>query len=203
MDRGTLNLFEDCFFVSVSSKINLNIRDFSCGNADLDDFFRNDTVNFAKELMGKTYCYVLNENPKEIVCAVTLANDSLKMKDVSSSTKNRLQRKIPNQKRMRSYPAVLIGRIGVNIKYQHLGIGKQLMDFIKMWFIDEENKTGCRFIVVDAYNNEQTLNYYLSNDFRFLYQDEQDEKDVYNVPCQEKLHTRLMVYDLIKEVERL
>ena len=28
------------------------------------------------------------------------------------------------------------------------------MDFIKSWFIDEENKTGCRFVVVDSYNEE-------------------------------------------------
>ncbi len=42
---------------------------------------------------------------------------------------------------MRSYPAVLIGRLGVHKDYRSIegeedNTGKQLMDFIKSWFID-------------------------------------------------------------------
>ena len=56
----------------------------------------------------------------------------------------------------RSYPAVLIGRLGVNCEFQNtpIHIGRQLMSFIKDWFRHEDNKTGCRFIVVDAYNEK-------------------------------------------------
>ncbi|MGE8290276.1 MAG: hypothetical protein ACN6ON_01310 [Sphingobacterium sp.] len=59
---------------------------------------------------------------------------------------------------MKSFPAVLIGRLGVSIHFRNLeneekSIGDQLMDFNKSWFIDHANKTGCRFIVVDSYNN--------------------------------------------------
>jgi hypothetical protein len=28
------------------------------------------------------------------------------------------------------------------------------------WFIDSGNKTGCRFVVVDAYNEERPIRYY-------------------------------------------
>lgn len=47
--------------------------------------------------------------------------------------KNRLQRNIVNPKRGRSYPAVLIGRLGVNREYQGTSshVGRQLMAFIK------------------------------------------------------------------------
>ena len=31
-----------------------------------------------------------------------------------------------------------------------------------------ENRTGCRFITVDAYNNERTIAFYEQNEFRFL-----------------------------------
>lgn len=34
------------------------------------------------------------------------------------------------------------------------------MSFIKDWFRHEDNKTGCRFIVVDAYNEDKVLRYY-------------------------------------------
>ena len=39
------------------------------------------------------------------------------------------------------------------------------MSFIKDWFRHEDNKTGCRFIVVDAYNEEKVLRYYEKNGF--------------------------------------
>lgn len=53
---------------------------------------------------------------------------------------------IPRQKQMHSYPAVLIGRLGVHKDYRNIegeedNIGKQLMDFIKSWFIDGKNGT--------------------------------------------------------------
>lgn len=57
------------------------------------------------------------------------------------------------------------------------------MSFIKIWFTDD-NKTGCRFIIVDAYNNEETIHFYQKNNFAFLLKnDELDE-------------TRLMIFDL-------
>jgi hypothetical protein len=40
--------------------------------------------------------------------------------------------------------------LGVNKGYRKIGdeekTGKQLMDFIKSWFIDENNKTGCSML---------------------------------------------------------
>jgi hypothetical protein len=48
-------------------------------------------------------------------------------------------------------PAVKIGRLGVAHASQRDGTGTQVLDFLKMWFT-VGNKTGCRFIVVDAYN---------------------------------------------------
>lgn len=42
-------------------------------------------------------------------------------------------------------------------------IKTKLMSFIKDWFRHEDNKTGCRFIVVDAYNEEKVLRYYERN----------------------------------------
>lgn len=102
------------------------------------------------------------EFPHRIVALFTLANDSIKTKLISSNDKNRLQRNIVNPKRGRSYPAVLIGRLGVNREYQGTPshVGQQLMVFIKDWFRHEDNKTGCRFLVVDAYNEDKVLKYY-------------------------------------------
>ena len=141
------------------------------------------------------YCFLLDANPKEIICAFTVSNDSVKVNSLPSARKNKITKRIPSAKRFKSYPAVLIGRLGVSCNYKRKGIGKELMDFIKSWFIDTNNKTGCRFVVVDAYNEIKPLNYYKKNGFDFLFGDEKQEKE--NTSMSGKLHTRLMYFDLI------
>lgn len=125
----------------------------------------------------------------------TLANDSIKTTYLESSTKNRINRKIENPKRGRSYPATLIGRIGINAEFQGMNVGSQLLGFIKDWFRAEDNKTGCRFLVVDAYNLPQTLNFYTKNGFKFLHKDDAEEKSYYHV-FDDFISTRLMYFDL-------
>ena len=173
---------------------------FTCGVNDLDDFFLNEADLYAEELLGKTYCWVTTGKPYRIVALFTLANDSIKTKLMTSSDKNRLQRRIVNPKRGRSYPAVLIGRLGVNREYQNTPshVGQQLMDFIKDWFRHEDNKTGCRFIVVDAYNEERVLRYYEKNGFLPLHKTEAIEQQYYGISLDEPLKTRLLYFDLKK-----
>ena len=71
------------------------------------------------------------------------------------------------------------------------------MNFIKSWFIDSNNKTGCRFIVVDSYNEDIPLYYYQKNGFLFLFSTEQQEKDYMGLDKNDKLNTRLLYFDLI------
>lgn len=103
---------------------------------------------------------------------------------------------------MRSYPAVLIGRLGVhknfrNLEGEVLRIGDQLMNFIKSWFVDRANKTGCRFIVVDAYNAFKPLRYYNSNGFVELFSSEEQEREFTGLAEDQELETRLLFFDLI------
>ncbi|GHT23137.1 hypothetical protein FACS189430_05950 [Bacteroidia bacterium] len=44
---------------------------FSCGDKDLDDFFLNDADNYNRQLLGKSFCYRLNDDTSVIVCAFT------------------------------------------------------------------------------------------------------------------------------------
>ena len=111
-----------------------------------------------------------------------------------------MQRKIPGQKHLRTYPAVLLGRLGVNKKYQgtEYFVGQQVVNYIKSWFIEEDNKTGCRFLVVDAYNQDNVLNFYKRNKFKFLYSTEEEERKEQHIPEDNiSIYTRLMFLDLI------
>lgn len=171
---------------------------FSCQDSDLDEFFSKDSFLYENELLGKTYAWINIEDPSKIIGMVTLANDSVKARFIATSARNRLQRSITNAKRGMNYPAVLIGRLGVAAEFRGKGmnIGSQIIDFLKGWFRSYDNKTGCRFIVVDAYNNEQTLYFYEKNGFKQLYKSEAEERAFLELNPDEPLETRFMFYDL-------
>lgn len=171
---------------------------FCCGDKDLDEFFSTDAFYYDSELLGKTYAWINVKEPTSILGLVTLANDSVKAQTFVSSARNRIQRSIVNAKRGLNYPAVLIGRLGVSTEYRGYGynIGSQILDFIKGWFRSKENKTGCRFLVVDAYNNERTLRFYEKNGFKYLYKTESEEREFLDLNPDEPMETRFMFFDL-------
>lgn len=171
---------------------------FRCGDDDLDEFFSNDVFLYEAELLSKAYCWINRENPHEIVAITTLSFDGIKTKLLDKPSRNALQRKIPYKKQHRSYPSVLIGRLGVNSKFQGKGlhIGTQLMNILKYWFVDENNKAACRYILVDTYNSEPTLHYYMKNGFKPLYKTKEAEREAFNIPSDEKLRSRVLYYDL-------
>lgn len=199
MDKvNTFDLSTDAMMLPYNHEVASFCDTFSCKDADLDDFFANVAPYYDTELLGKTYAWVNVTNPKHILGLVTLANDSVKLKLISSTALNRLQRGVENTKRGINFPAVLIGRLGVSAEDRDKGlnIGSQIIDFIKSWFRSSDNKTGCRFIVVDAYNNERTIHFYQKNGFKLLYRTESEERDFLELTEQETLETRFMFFDL-------
>ena len=79
----------------------------------------------------------------------TISNGSVQARQMRRT----LRDKVPYPKRLiHNYPSVLIGRLAVNENFQGNGIGSEILDFLKIWFSDSHNKTGCRFLAVDAYN---------------------------------------------------
>ena len=202
MSTFKFDIFERCEVLQLNE--DLASLPFECGDSemawDLEDFFHNHALPYAKERLGKTYCIVSNESEyTEIVAFFTVSNDSIKSTFIPNSSRSRVQRSIPGQKHLRTYPAVLIGRLGVNRKYQgtHYFIGQQVINYIKTWFIEEDNKTGCRFLVVDAYNEEKVLSFYVRNGFKYLYTDEAEERTELHMPeSNESIYTRLMFLDL-------
>ncbi|NCP84362.1 MAG: GNAT family N-acetyltransferase [Bacteroidetes bacterium] len=195
-------LVGDCTLRIFDKTILETCEEFNCGDEDLNEFFRTDVLAYDAELLGKSYCFTLDSNPNKIVAAFTLANDSIKTFILPNARKKKVIAPIPRVKHMKSYPAVMIGRLGVAENYRRIGgqdksTGDQLMDFIKAWFIDSRNKTGCRFIVVDAFNNEKALRFYDRNNFVPLFSNEEQEKEVSGIKSELTLASRLLYFDLI------
>lgn len=181
MNNYQFDIMERCDFMPLTAE--LASLPFCCGETegdkDLEDFFHHNALLYAQERLGKTYCFVNNEGEfSEIVAFFTVSNDSVKTTFIPKPSANKVQRTIPGQKHLRTYPAVLLGRLGVNKKYQgrNFLVGQQVMNFIKTWFVQEDNKTGCRFLVVDAYNQPKVLSFYERNKFKYLYATEELEK---------------------------
>ena len=195
-------LYDKCTLKVYNKAILESCKPFDCGNNDLNEFFAKDVLNYTSELLGKSYCFTYDDDESQIVAAFTISNDSIKTYTLPNSRKKKVNTDIPRQKQMKSYPAVLIGRLGVNKNFRRIEgeektTGDQLMDFIKSWFIDKGNKTGCRFIVVDSYNEVAPLKYYKRNGFIELFSTEEQEKEYTNLPEDKKLTTRLLYFDLI------
>ncbi len=203
MSKYPYDINERCLIVRLTEE--LAQLPFSCGDTegdkDLEDFFHNQALLYAKEKLGQTYCVIDNEGEETVVVAFfTVSNDSIKTTFIPKKAVNKIERKIPGRKHLHTYPAVLVGRFGVNQKYQgrQYFIGQQVLNYIKIWFTEDDNKTGCRFLVVDAYNKERTLKFYERNKFKFLYADEETEKQEQHIDDKDEiLHTRHMFLDLL------
>ena len=157
---------------------------FDCNDDEINEFLLEDSKNFQNEKITNTYLF---KEGNEIVAFFSISNDCLNDLGYENSIWNKLHRKIklPNEKRIRQYPAVKITRLGIDKKYQKNGLSHQLLDFIKGWtFI--EHKPACRLLILDAYNQPKQIAMYQKNDFIFLLESDKDEKH------------RFMYFDLMR-----
>ena len=89
---------------------------------------------------------------------------------------------------------------GVLAACQPFSCGSETLDFIKGWFLSTNNKTGCRFVIVDAVNEQYVISFYQKNGFQPLFSSEEQEF-AYTIGKKDipvKLDTRLMYFDLLK-----
>ena len=195
-------MLEQCDFMELTEEVLQQCKGFTCKDEDITEFFAHDYADYAYQLLGKSYCFVKPET-SEIVCAFTVANSSVKVDSLPSNLRNKLNRKIPNAKRRPQYPAVLVGQLAVSDLFSGHHVGDELLDFIKSWFIDPLNKTGCRYVIVDAVNHQKVFEYYQRNGFKFLFSSDEEEwtflhnKGQASTTPIEPMKTRLMYFDLI------
>ena len=195
-------MLEQCDFMELTEEVLQQYKGFTCKDEDITEFFTQDYADYAYQLLGKSYCFV-KPDTSEIVCAFTVANSSVKVDSLPSNLRNKLNRKIPNAKRRPQYPAVLVGQLAVSDLFSGHHVGDELLDFIKSWFIDPLNKTGCRYVIVDAVNHQKVFEYYQRNGFKFLFSSDEEEwtflhnKGQASTTPIEPMKTRLMYFDLI------
>lgn len=183
MKQQPFEIGEEPFVISKLDE-DETVKAFDCGDDDLNDFIINECAPYRKEKLAVTYVMEPEHDTKheQIAAFFSLANDRISLADFETKTKyNRFSKRFNNHKRMKSYPAVKIGRLGVSLTMKGKSLGSFLLRFIKMYFL-LDNKTGCRFITVDAY--AAAVPFYLKNGFVPLNDDDLNDP------------TRLLYFDL-------
>jgi len=114
---------------------------FSCGDADLDRFFREYAgQNQFKLHLAVTYVAVVEGR---IVGFATVAASSLERASVPDV---RLRRRLPGY----PLPVLRLARLGVDTPAQGLGIGKALLSHVLGLALDQRDRLGCLGVVTDA-----------------------------------------------------
>lgn len=139
------------------------VTTFDCGDEDLNDFILNESILYRQARLAVSYV-IEERQTNKVVGYFSLANDKISLSDFETKTEfNRFRKKkFVNEKRLKSYPAAKICRLGIDISMKGKSIGTFLLDFIKSYFV-VENKTGCRFLTVDAYT--AAIPFYTKNNF--------------------------------------
>jgi GNAT superfamily N-acetyltransferase len=159
------------------------LEGFDCGDKDLNDFLMNDSSYYRDSLLAVTYLLIETATNK-VSAYFSLANDRIGISDFPENREFNKFRKhrFVNSKRLKSYPAAKICRLAIAESFKGQALGSFLLSFIKTFFV-ENNKTGCRFLTVDAYQN--AIPFYEKNQFVFLSDTDKDSQ------------TRLLFFDLM------
>lgn len=135
-------------------------RSFTCGDVDLDDFFKNDSLHYTSQKLASTYVL---EDTDGLLAYFSLANDRISVDYFDhSSAFNKFRKRFVNSKRIRGYPAVKICRLAVNDFLRKNGIGTEILNLLKATF-HKRQRSACRFLTVDAYRS--SVEFYRKNGF--------------------------------------
>ena len=153
----------------VTTGLSLVLRDelpvtgFDCGDADLNEWFAQDVVASTEQLLVKNFELKLPGDSEKgsPVGLVSLSNDNIRLRDLVDI------QDIPKGKRFHSWPAVKIARLGVAQAFQRQGFGREIIRLVAQLFTTD-NRTGCRFITLEAYNKPSVIAFYESTGFEFI-----------------------------------
>lgn len=164
--------------------LDTEILPFDCDDSELNGFLFDDAKSHHAERVATTFLIV---NEVDTIAYWSYLNDKITVSDLNGNFdafRQRISAKLGREvkdKEYTSFPSVKIGRLAVSKKYQGQGIGESILRHTKELFITD-NRTGCRFITVDAFKN--AVRFYQNNGFILM-----SSRD-------KKRDTRQMYYDL-------
>lgn len=155
---------------------------FDCGDADLNDFARNDCYRYQAQHLSHTRLARL-KTTGQIIGFITLSADNIVLE---TKEKKHL---FDFHKQVFYFPALKIARIGVILPLAKQGAGESMLRYAigLAYSMNNDLGIGCRFITVDAY--PKSVSWYEKNGF------------VFNLSCKPERKNRSMRLDILRGPE--
>lgn len=132
-----------------------NRKSFDCGDEDVTRFLREKAMQDHERDLSRTMVLIEpKESPKRIIGYHTLVMTQVK------------QEEIPNDRPRitRGIPVILLGQLGVDVKYQGRGLGDILLMDVQARTDEISRKVGIRALMLEA-RNERLAEWYGKHDF--------------------------------------
>jgi len=150
-----MNIFD---FFKIKIKLHdekICINDFNCGDKDLDEFLKEDSIKQKNFMLNSTYIAIYE---KEVIGFFTISTDNIPLKNLGKGYKKLLKEKNIKYEKL---PALKVGRLGVKKDFQNKGVGIYILKTIFNKSIDFWSKnTGFRFITINSYPKDHVINFY-------------------------------------------
>ncbi len=159
MQNINRNVFLDDTWILRKVESNTICASFDCGDSDLNEYFQVDAIQYKEELLTQTYYLYESTHPDLVLALLDFCNDSIRLEKYKHVID------IDENKQHQSLPAVKLTRFGVQRGFQGKNIGTHALNMVKKLFMTD-NRTGCRLITVDAYNNPRVIKFYGKNEFK-------------------------------------
>lgn len=135
--------------------ISSELTNFDCSlddNLGCNDFIRNESLLFQKERQGITYLFFYKN---KIVGYSTLSMSCLSAKVLTAKHKKTIS--------LKTYPSLLLGRLGVDNNQRRKGVGKYICNWCLGLAMKLSNDVGCRYIILET--TEKMIKFYIKCNF--------------------------------------
>ena len=158
---------------------------------ELKNFLIDDALDNQMKKISATYLW-FKRGSNEFVGYITLLTDKL---NLDSALKTEMRKQKIKYKEL---PAIKIGRICVDDKYQKIGIGSLMIKFAMFTASELNERVGCRFMTLDAKRNcdpkKDAIHFYKKKiGFLELLQSEEERKKSTTTPLYRDL-TKIFEY---------
>lgn len=137
-----------------------NLLYFDSGQGDLNEFLKENSLEQMKAMVNVTHLCLLDH---KIIAFFTISADRIETEKIPAEYEQKLIEKGIEYK---SLPALKLGRLAVDYRFQNQGYGTYLLKELILKCIQLSENIGIRFITVDAYVS--SLKFYKMNYFKIL-----------------------------------
>jgi len=122
------------------------LSSFDCGDEDLNEFLRDDALNYQQAYLASTSLLLLGDR---VICYFSLAADAIALTDDEMLECN-------HETPFKSFPALKICRLATDVEFKGQGWGTTVIEFCiglarHLNDAHTHDGIGCRYVTVDAY----------------------------------------------------